>query len=390
MVCARSRRRLLSMTVLAIVIAGCADHLVGPGPDEPTAPAPQMALVPDAGTARGPLIAEFTIVVPDSGTAEGELILWTPGEMDTTAILEITTDLTLDNRPIPVSETVYPGGVIAYYRSDGELVRRSVDVILFEVSPGGRLQLRPLAAPETATSVAVLDPDAPNHGFLVTWSVSEEVPVGYNINDGGPPPNCVLMISWLCYASPDYRPENVSDTPPHGTIQVRVFAAGAPECPPDAFFDAEFLNSMAVLWDLSYPDASFADRRERMGFIVERNGSFDFEFFPVTSDPCNILDVEITRDYDLLPDNVVGWVHTHPGKLPVEVVPPGGCKNVPAGARLESGPSVGDLNYIEFLERTYGREIVGIIIEPDGVIRFGSSNPAGTKYANCLVTQRSR
>lgn len=92
------------MTVLAIVIAGCADHLVGPGPDEPTAPAPQMALVPDAGTARGPLIAEFTIVVPDSGTAEGELILWTPGEMDTTAILEITTDLTLDNRPIPVSD----------------------------------------------------------------------------------------------------------------------------------------------------------------------------------------------------------------------------------------------------------------------------------------------
>lgn len=216
--------------VVVIAAFGCTEHVAEPELVTPVTPPEQFALVEDTGVVRGPLIAEVTVQVPESGAAFGETMLWTHGQIDTTAILEITADIALDNRTLGVSEVVYPGGVIAYYRSDGELVRRSVNVIFFAISPSGIPQLQPLTGfDESATTVVALDTDAPNHGFLLTWSVSEEELVGYNINDGGDPPDCVLLISFLCYGSPSYSPENVSDTPPHGSVQVRVYAAGSGE-----------------------------------------------------------------------------------------------------------------------------------------------------------------
>lgn len=167
------------------------------------------------------------------------------------------------------------------------------------------------------------------------------------------------------------------------TVRAIVSDAG---CPPEPWFsDPLFRNALNVLWDVSYPDAPFADRRERSAFIVQENGAYHVDVFPVSSDPCNLLDLSTLTDYSLLPDSgVVGWIHTHPGSR--DTVPEGACQEVAGGAILGTGPSPGDLSYLGFLQDAYpGQVVKGIIIEPDGVNEFDSKDPFGTEYDQCTV-----
>lgn len=53
-----------------------------------------------------------------------------------------------------------------------------------------------------------------------------------------------------------------------------------------------------------------------------------------------------------------------------------------------SGPGHRGLSYHGFLERGFGREFSGIMVEPDGVWEFSPDDPTGTEYVGCDVAAR--
>lgn len=152
-------------------------------------------------------------------------------------------------------------------------------------------------------------------------------------------------------------------------------------CPSAPFLEEQsILDDLQVLFQLSRPDDPPANRRERAAFIVEQNGSFELDILVTSADPCQILGTEV---YDP-PSGTVAWVHTH-ALEPGLVIPPGVCENVIGGSVIGRGPSTGDVETHEALERRLGRELEGIIIAQEGVYQFDTSDPAGRLFAQCTI-----
>jgi hypothetical protein len=204
----------------------CDESPVAPDREsETSAPVPNFALLLDsAGAPRGPLLTEVTIEVPDSGANSGTQTLWGVGQIQTPAVVELVGGIDLENRHIPGS-AILTEGFVLYYRQDGELMFRFVSMAFYALPPAGGQQWQQPPVAEASDSLVMVDSDAANHGLQVYWSVEAPEPVGYNFNDGGDPPPCPLMISFLCYPAPNPDPEHISATPPQGTIRVRAFSA---------------------------------------------------------------------------------------------------------------------------------------------------------------------
>lgn len=217
-------RSVLAMGLVATAVA-CGDGPTAPG--DPLSPPPPVsgltfALTADSVLPRGALLSEVLIEVPDSATADSAVVLWTAGQLSGPGLVEVISEVLLDNRAVPAAEILSQGGV-TYYRSDGELVFRFVFVNFF--APQFQSLLR-LDAPDP---VELLDPTAPEHALRLTWSISEEMSSGFNIHSGEPPPDYLYMDSFVAVLPPLFSPENISDSPPRGTIRVRAFATSSGE-----------------------------------------------------------------------------------------------------------------------------------------------------------------
>ncbi len=213
-------RNVLAMGLVATALA-CGDGPAAPG-DPPPSPPLVFALTTDSLLPRGPLVSEVAIEVPDSTGADSASVLWMTGQLNGPGLVEVVSEVTLENRAVPAAEILSQGGV-GYYRSDGELVFRLMFVTFFD--PHFQ-RLFGLTGPDP---VEVLDPTAPEHDLRMTWHISEEMSSGFNIHSGEPPPDYLYMDSFVAVLPPLFSPENISDTPPRGTIRVRAFATSTGE-----------------------------------------------------------------------------------------------------------------------------------------------------------------
>ena len=132
--------------------------------------------------------------------------------------------------------------------------------------------------------------------------------------------------------------------------------------------------------DLSFPDAPLRDQRERVAWIVERDGEYQTVLVPTRSDACGVLGRELYNEP--VPEGAVGLIHTHPSPTGT-ITGEGDCERVGANVVLGSGPSSGDVENVEYFEEITGSDLVGIILEPDQVYEFTASNPSGTSYPGC-------
>jgi hypothetical protein len=189
-----------------------------------------------------------------------------------------------------------------------------------------------------------------------------------------------------------------------GTMTVEALVNGAPRsasvrasvvntCPLTEPYlaDPDVIAGLRDMWQASRPGGPLADMREQTGYVVQLPHGYDVLWGPTLSDACNIHE---PPDPQRAPQNVVAWVHTHPAAG--RSIPPGVCRNYGRtgaygpiwyrGTALGRGASTDDRQYLALIEAALGRSLAGIILEPDGLVRF-RSNAGETTYRRCNAWQ---
>lgn len=151
-------------------------------------------------------------------------------------------------------------------------------------------------------------------------------------------------------------------------------------CPPEEPFlaDSAVVEGLRELWYYSYPDSAVNKAVERMGWIINDNGTYHVDWVPRNADVCAIHD---PADPHSPPSNAVAWVHTHPGLS--ETVPADTCLYVDIPVTLGSGPSWRDYKYHTTVESALGRPIPGYILEDLGLVRFDSASRIWKYFPLC-------
>ena len=235
---------------------------------------------------------------------------------------------------------------------------------------------RPLALPlaareEPGGPVRILDASAAEHGLMVRWEAGDGAGGGFVADLDL---DCPVEVEGHCVPAPPIDNDRIvtatfasigNDFPdgPFGHLEVTAMAADA--CPSDPFFDdSSVREALETLVERSNFDAAQTERREQFAFIVEAEDGFTVDIRQNQSDdPCSV------EGNPVPPDDVVAWVHTHPFEGG-EQIQPGVCERHPQGGEYVSGPSELDRQTLAFINEEAGRSIPGIIINPDGTVRF--------------------
>lgn len=117
------------------------------------------------------------------------------------------------------------------------------------------------------------------------------------------------------------------------------------------------------MWGASQADGQQVNRREVPGWIVKNSdGTYSFQRVSpdagITSDPCQVTVTTVP-----VPPNAHAWVHTHPysrGETMTECL----------GTQYIRGASEEDVSTVRQLSETQGREIIGYIIDKDGIMKY--------------------
>jgi hypothetical protein len=212
-----------------LLVAACSEPPLAPQYEVGfTPPTVEFALIDDTASFRGPLLDSVTIVVPANGNASGSRVLWSLDDVNDYGLIEMVSNITLDNRTLSARELLSdPANPILYYRSDGELVFHVFEVALFAAPPGGGLQLQIPDADQTGDSIVLLDTTGADHGMRLEWIIGTGWELDFNGFTDGEPPSCAFDIGFICYPAPAFEAANISDSPPSGTITIRAFRGAA-------------------------------------------------------------------------------------------------------------------------------------------------------------------
>ncbi|GAB3341695.1 hypothetical protein GCM10027429_30340 [Marivirga atlantica] len=145
----------------------------------------------------------------------------------------------------------------------------------------------------------------------------------------------------------------------------------------------EIQSDLLKIWsgsNASSGDIPMDERLEQGGWIIEINGGYDVVFFPPTflRDPCGISPPSNWKD--LIPDNIVGYVHSHPFYIGENTLGPCGAEGETS---YEGGPSDPDYIFLMDLMNFLGNfNIAGYVIDGGKIYSYDFRYSAGIKEYN--------
>jgi hypothetical protein len=147
----------------------------------------------------------------------------------------------------------------------------------------------------------------------------------------------------------------------------------------------EIQSDLLKIWSGSNAnngDIPMDERLEQGGWIIEINGGYDVVFFPPTflRDPCGMSPPSNWKD--LIPDNIVGYVHSHPFYIGENTMGPCGTGGETS---YKGGPSRPDYVFLtELMNHLSNFSIKGYVIDGNKIYSYDYRYSIGiVKYNRC-------
>lgn len=228
------RQRVL-LTAMAVLLA-CSESPTSPA--APTdngglgAPPPSFAVFVDPGTTpRGTLLDEVSFTTAASADTVEQWVadnLFLTGQVQGAALLEISGQVTLGTRSLPVG-SVLGESPIYWYTQNGDAYYRNITASFRAIRPGEWPEYQYVIGDPAGNPVTLVDSTAGEHGLEVVWNVQPPSPLGWNANDPADPDECRgILINLQCDQAPPFGPETTSETAPTAAIVVRAFRTNTP------------------------------------------------------------------------------------------------------------------------------------------------------------------
>ncbi|MFQ3212646.1 MAG: hypothetical protein ACI9L9_000907 [Marivirga sp.] len=145
----------------------------------------------------------------------------------------------------------------------------------------------------------------------------------------------------------------------------------------DETIQADFLNSV---WGSTSSGIPIDDRKERGGYIVSKDGGYDIVYFPptFTTDACGMYPPANWTSY--IPDNVVGYVHSHPFYIGENTK--GVCGDE-GEESYQGGPSDPDYEFLMMLSNHLGEfTLTGFVLDGSKIYAYDYARNI-IKYNRC-------